>query len=132
MLLARTEPEAPKHAGITWFAIDLHQPGVEVRPLKVMDGTAPFCEIFLTEARVSDSRRIGERGAGWSVARTTLASERAMVAGGTLARPHSAMAGPSGALELTCGEVRPGARRCGNESGRYGRYRGLPEYGKKK
>jgi len=104
MLLARTE-DRPGRAGITYFAIDLHQPGVEVRPLRVMSGEAPFCEVFLTEARVPDAMRIGERGQGWAVARTTLAAERTMVAGGALPGLHPARAGRAGDLDRTCREV---------------------------
>ncbi len=76
MLLARTNPEVPKHQGITWFAIDMLQPGVEVRPLKEMTGHAMFNEVFLTDAEVHDENRIGDLNAGWSVANTTLLHER--------------------------------------------------------
>ena len=72
MLLARTDPEAPKHQGITYFAIDMHQPGIEVRPLREMTGRAMFNEVFLTEARVGDDAIIGGRNNGWAVANTTL------------------------------------------------------------
>jgi len=83
MLLARTDPTAPKHQGITWFAIDMHQPGVEVRTLREMTGGEMFCEVFFTDAVVSDAARIGERNMGWQVANTTLFHERAgMGAGG--------------------------------------------------
>ncbi|HEY1740849.1 MAG TPA: acyl-CoA dehydrogenase family protein [Acidimicrobiia bacterium] len=76
MLIARTNPEAPKHQGITWFAIDMLQPGVEVRPLKEMTGHAMFNEVFLTDAEVHDHNRIGDVNNGWSVANTTLMHER--------------------------------------------------------
>jgi alkylation response protein AidB-like acyl-CoA dehydrogenase len=105
MLLARTDPEAPRHQGLTYFAIDMDQPGVEVRPLVVMSGSAPFCEVFLTGARVPDARRIGGRGEGWRVARTTLASERAMVAGGAPAGLHQARSGAHGDLQRSCREI---------------------------
>src|SRR2546430_3465376 len=72
MLLARTNPEAPKHQGITWFSIDMRQPGVEVRPLKEMTGNAMFNEVFLTDAEVHDSDRIGDVNNGWAAANTTL------------------------------------------------------------
>jgi alkylation response protein AidB-like acyl-CoA dehydrogenase len=80
LLLARTAPDAPKHDGISYFVIDMDQPGVEVRPLRQMNGDAEFCEVFLTEARVHDDRLIGGQGSGWRVARTTLAFERTNVA----------------------------------------------------
>ena len=56
MLIARTDPDVPKHQGITWFAIDMHQPGVDVRPLREMTGHAMFNEVFLTDARVPRRR----------------------------------------------------------------------------
>jgi alkylation response protein AidB-like acyl-CoA dehydrogenase len=76
MLLARTNPEAPKHQGITWFAIDVRQPGVEIRPLKEMTGHAMFNEVFLTGAEVPDANRIGDVNNGWAAANTTLFHER--------------------------------------------------------
>ncbi|MBA2608530.1 MAG: acyl-CoA dehydrogenase family protein [Actinobacteria bacterium] len=83
MLIARTNPAAPKHQGITWFAFDMHQPGVEVRPLKEMTGHAMFNEVFMTDAVVNDDARIGDVNDGWSVANTTLLFERSgMGAGG--------------------------------------------------
>ena len=84
MLIARTNPTAPKHQGITWFAFDMHQPGaVEVRPLKEMTGHAMFNEVFMTDATVNDDARIGDINDGWAVANTTLLFERSgMGAGG--------------------------------------------------
>ncbi len=76
ILIARTDPEQPKHGGITYFLIDMTQPGVEVRPLREMTGDAAFNEVFFSDARVSDADRLGERGAGWRVAMTTLSHER--------------------------------------------------------
>jgi len=75
-LLARSDPGVAKHAGITAFALDMAAPGVEVRPLRQMNGDAHFSEVFLDEAFVADVDRIGEIGAGWVVARTALANER--------------------------------------------------------
>jgi alkylation response protein AidB-like acyl-CoA dehydrogenase len=83
MLLARTNPDAPKHQGITWFAMDMHQPGVDVRPLRQMTGASGFNEVFFTDAVVDDSARIGDINNGWAVANTTLHHERSgMGAGG--------------------------------------------------
>ncbi|MGF1597102.1 MAG: acyl-CoA dehydrogenase family protein [Acidimicrobiales bacterium] len=76
ILIARTDPDAPKHAGITYFLLDMHQPGVEVRPLREMTGDAAFNEVFFTDARVADADRLGEVGQGWAVAMTTLSHER--------------------------------------------------------
>jgi alkylation response protein AidB-like acyl-CoA dehydrogenase len=76
MLLARTDPGVPKHQGITWFVLDMHQPGVEVRPLREMTGNTMFSEVFLTDATVADDARIGDANDGWAVANTTLVHER--------------------------------------------------------
>jgi alkylation response protein AidB-like acyl-CoA dehydrogenase len=82
MLLARTNPDAPKHQGITYFAFDMHQPGVTVRPLREMTGRAMFNEVFIDEARVSASDIIGGLNNGWAVANTTLMVERASIGSG--------------------------------------------------
>jgi acyl-CoA dehydrogenase len=89
-LLARTEQSAAKHHGLTMFVIEMDQPGVEVRPLRQMNGGAHFNEVFLTDAWVPDANRIGEPGTGWPVARTTLTSERGTVGAGasTVAVPY--------------------------------------------
>ena len=76
MLLARTDFDVPKHKGITYFIIDMHQPGVEVRPLMQMNRYASFNEVFLTEARVAHANVVGAVGEGWRGALTTLAAER--------------------------------------------------------
>ena len=77
MLLARTDQDAPKHKGITYFILDMDQPGVEVRPLRQITGEAEFNEIFMEEAEIPDENVIGEVGGGWQVAITTLMFERA-------------------------------------------------------
>ena len=76
LALARTDPGVVKHAGITAFAVDMGAPGVDIRPLRQMNGDAHFSEVFLDGAVVADADRIGEPGAGWGVARTALANER--------------------------------------------------------
>ncbi len=76
ILIARTNPDVPKHKGITYFVIDMDQPGIEVRPLKEMTGGATFNEVFFTDARVPDANVVGDVGEGWGVAVTTLAHER--------------------------------------------------------
>jgi len=94
MLIARTDPDVPKHQGITYFAIDMHQPGILVRPLREMTGRAMFNEVFLDEARVPAEYIIGGLNNGWAVANTTLMVERASLGsagggGGGMALPGS-------------------------------------------
>jgi alkylation response protein AidB-like acyl-CoA dehydrogenase len=107
MLLARTDPDVPKHAGISYFAFEMHQAGVDVRPLREMTGHALFNEVFLTDARVADSALIGGVNNGWAAANTTLMNERAGLgsgggnaAGGDSAPPGTVM----GALVRRAGD----------------------------
>jgi alkylation response protein AidB-like acyl-CoA dehydrogenase len=81
LLLARTDPDVPKHAGLTYFVLDLEQSGVEVRPLRQLTGEAEFNEVFITDATVPDANRLGEVGAGWRVANATLMNERFAIGG---------------------------------------------------
>ena len=86
MLVARTDPDAPKHRGLTYFALDMHAPGVEVRPLRQITGEAEFNEVYLTEVRVPDVDRIGGLGDGWRVSLTTLMNERVTIGGAVSGR----------------------------------------------
>jgi len=81
VLLARTDPDVPKRQGITYFLLDLHQPGVDVRPLRHITGEVDFNEVFLDGALVPDAQRVGAVGEGWKVANATLSGERQMVSG---------------------------------------------------
>ena len=88
LLLTRSDPNVPKHAGLTAFFIDMHAPGVEVRPIHQMSGASNFNEVFFTDLRVPDAQRLGAPGAGWKVAITTLMNERLAV--GEIRRPDLA------------------------------------------
>jgi len=78
-IICRTDPEQPKHQGLTGFVVDMQAPGVEVRPLRQMTGGASFNEVFLTDVRVPDDHRLGDVNGGWTVALTTLLNERASI-----------------------------------------------------
>lgn len=81
-ILCRTEPAAPKHKGLSGFVVDMHAPGVEVRPLRQMTGGASFNEVFFTDVRIPADHLLGDVNAGWTVALTTLMNERAAIGGG--------------------------------------------------
>ena len=123
MLIARTDPDAPKHAGITYFVVDMHQPGIDVRPLREMTGRALFNEVFLEEARVPADAVIGGLGNGWRVANTTLMFERSgLGAGGGSGAASLATAGTvAGDLDRRAGDfVRSGGRRGGGAASLFG------------
>ncbi|MFJ5114561.1 acyl-CoA dehydrogenase family protein [Streptomyces sp. NPDC088551] len=86
ILIARTDPDLPKHLGISYFLCDMTDPGVEVRPLRQITGEAEFNEVFLTDVRIPDAHRLGGIGEGWKVARTTLMNERVSIGGARLPR----------------------------------------------
>jgi alkylation response protein AidB-like acyl-CoA dehydrogenase len=81
LLLARTDPDVPKHQGITAFLMDMSLPGIEIRPLRQMNGDAHFNEVYMTDVRLPDSARLGGVGEGWRVAVTTLMNERVSIGG---------------------------------------------------
>jgi alkylation response protein AidB-like acyl-CoA dehydrogenase len=92
ILLARTDWDVPKHQGITYFLVDMRTPGIEVRPLRQMNGSYHFNEVFLDDVRIPAGNAVGEAGGGWKVAHTTLASERAMIGGGGGAKAAALLA----------------------------------------
>jgi alkylation response protein AidB-like acyl-CoA dehydrogenase len=92
ILLARTDPDVPKHQGLSYFVCDMHAPGVDVRPLRQITGEAEFNEVFFTDVRIPDSYRLGEVGQGWQVAQTTLMNERVAI-GGQASPRESGMVG---------------------------------------
>ncbi|HEX9683962.1 MAG TPA: acyl-CoA dehydrogenase family protein [Acidimicrobiales bacterium] len=81
-IICRTDPDVPKHKGLTGFVVDLGSPGIEIRPLRQMTGGASFNEVFFNEVRVPDDHRLGDVNGGWTVALTTLMNERASIGGG--------------------------------------------------
>ena len=86
LLVARSDPDVPKHQGLTYFACDMTAPGVEVRPLRQATGEAEFNEVFLTDVPIPDADRIGPVGEGWKVATATLMNERVAIGGGAAPR----------------------------------------------
>ncbi len=82
MIVTRTDPNAAKHAGLTYFIVDMEDPGIEIRPIKQMSGGSGFNEVFFTDVRVPDNQRLDAVGNGWRVAITTLMNERSSIGGG--------------------------------------------------
>jgi alkylation response protein AidB-like acyl-CoA dehydrogenase len=82
MIVTRSDPDAPKHAGLTYFIVDMRQAGIEVRPIRQINGASGFNEVFFSEVRVPDANRVGAEGNGWAVALTTLMHERVAIGGG--------------------------------------------------
>jgi alkylation response protein AidB-like acyl-CoA dehydrogenase len=122
MLIARTDPDLPKHKGITYFAFDMAQDGVDIRPLREMTGRALFNEVFIDHAHVPAANIIGGLGNGWAVANTTLMAERAGLGSGGSGAAGNAFPGPlAGHLDQRAGEfvgqVRTGGTGGGGASG---------------
>ncbi|MGA1061808.1 MAG: acyl-CoA dehydrogenase family protein [Ilumatobacteraceae bacterium] len=95
MLVTRTDPESPKHRGMTYFAVDMRAPGVEVRPLRQITGEAEFNEVYLTDTRIPDDQRIGAEGEGWRVALTPLMNERTAIGSGGAGSSKPVRGGPA-------------------------------------
>ena len=112
MLLARTDADVPKHRGISYFALDMHQPGIDIRPLREMTGRALFNEVFMTDCRVADADLLGGLNNGWAVANTTLANERAGLGAGGGGAVGGAIPGTkAGYLEKRAGDFTDGRGR---------------------
>lgn len=91
MLVTRTDPDLPKHRGLTYFVVDMEADGVDIRPLYQITGEAEFNEVFFDDARIPDADRIDDVGAGWRVAMTTLMNERVAIGGNTVPRNHGSI-----------------------------------------
>ncbi len=94
ILIARTDPDGPRHSSITYFVVDMRSPGIDIRPLRQMNGEAHFNEVFLNDVRIPVDQVVGEVDGGWKVAVTTLSNERVAIAGG------SGMSDPERLLQL--------------------------------
>ena len=105
MLVARTDPDQPKHRGLTYFMVDMHAEGVDVRPLRQITGEAEFNEVYLTDVRIPDADRIGDVGDGWRVSMTTLMNERTSIGGGGGSGPRPAGSGPIAEAVRIWGEL---------------------------
>ncbi len=105
ILVARTDPSVPKHRGLTYFVIDMNQPGIEVRPIREITGRAIFNEVFLTDAVVPIENTIDAVGAGWGVALTTLANERTMLGAGSFGSSGSSMSITKPDLDARVGDL---------------------------
>ena len=110
MLLTRTNPDVPKHKGLSYFIMDMEAEGVEIRPLYQITGQAEFNEIFLTDVRIADSQRLGDEGDGWRVAITTLMNERVALGGGDGGRGQGPIGDLMRAWKLRKDDLDPSTR----------------------
>ena len=108
IMVARTDPDVPKHAGLSYFAVNMTAPGVEVRPLRQLTGEAEFNEVFLTDVAIPDTDRIGAVGEGWRVASATLMNERVAIGGGAQPREGGMIGGAVAAWRASPGLRTPG------------------------
>jgi alkylation response protein AidB-like acyl-CoA dehydrogenase len=101
LLVARTDPDVPKHRGLTYFILDMQADGVDVRPLRQLTGDAEFNEVYMNDVRVPDDLRLGGEGEGWRVSMTTLMNERVAIGGGRSKRGSGAIAQAVGVWKST-------------------------------
>lgn len=120
MLVARTDFDLPKHKGLTYFIIDLDQPGVEIRPIKQMNGKSHFNEVFFTDARVHDSARISDVNNGWAITTATLGFERSGLSEGTGGGTRIAAGAQAGNLDKEVGELLRRAKASKEHPDEYG------------
>ncbi len=113
MLIARTDPDLPKHQGISYFAFSMKQKGVDVRPLTEMTGRALFNEVFITDGRVPDDSLIGGKSNGWRVANSTLMFERSHLGSGTIPVPTTMPGSIAGQLQRRVGDLVSSSRSNG-------------------
>ena len=110
MLIARTDANLPKHAGVSWFAFDMHQPGVDVRPLTEMTGRAIFNEVFIDDGRVAANDLIGDDGNGWRIANDTLMFERMSLGANPVPLPTCSPGTITANHERRAGDIASGGR----------------------
>ncbi len=121
ILVARTNPDVPKHQGVTYFVVDMDQPGIDIRPIREMTGRSIFNEVFMTDVVVPDENRLDAVGSGWGVALTTLANERTMLSAGSLGGSGSGVSISEPDLSARVGDlVREIAPAKGSPSGGVG------------
>jgi alkylation response protein AidB-like acyl-CoA dehydrogenase len=111
MLVARTNPDVPKHEGMSYFVLDMEAPGVEVRPLYQITGEAEFNEVFLSDVRIPHERMLGAAGDGWKVAITTLMNERTALGGGATRKGGGPISALTGLWKQNGGDARDDAER---------------------
>jgi alkylation response protein AidB-like acyl-CoA dehydrogenase len=120
MLVARTDIDQPKHKGLTYFIVDLEQPGVEIRPIKQMNGMAHFNEVFFTDARVSDADRVSDVNNGWAITTATLGFERSGLSEGAGGGIRVSAGTQAGLLDRSVGELVAESKKARSHPDEYG------------
>jgi alkylation response protein AidB-like acyl-CoA dehydrogenase len=120
MLVARTDIDQPKHKGLTYFIVDLEQPGVEIRPIKQMNGMAHFNEVFFTDARVSDADRVSDVNNGWAITTATLGFERSGLSEGAGGGIRVSAGTQAGLLDRSVGDLVAKSKKAHSHPDEYG------------